>query len=71
MSADLEDDPVLLTADEPTGNLDTANGDAVMEMLMSLGRSGTTIVMVTHDPHAAARAGRTLNLEKGEEPPQE
>jgi putative ABC transport system ATP-binding protein len=60
-------DPTLLLCDEPTGDLDRKAGDDVLELLQALNRDhGKTIVMVTHDPHAAARATRTLHLEKGQ-----
>ena len=59
-------DPTLLLCDEPTGDLDRKSGDEVLNLLQTLNREhGKTIVMVTHDPAAAARATRTLHLEKG------
>ena len=59
-------DPTLLLCDEPTGDLDRKSGDEILELLQTLNRDhGKTIVMVTHDPHAAARAKRTLHLDKG------
>ena len=59
-------DPTLLLCDEPTGDLDRKAGDEVLELLQTLNREhGKTIVMVTHDPHAADRARQTLHLEKG------
>jgi putative ABC transport system ATP-binding protein len=59
-------DPTLLLCDEPTGDLDRKAGDEVLNLLQILNRDyGKTIVMVTHDPHAAERARRTLHLEKG------
>ncbi|MBN9555485.1 MAG: ABC transporter ATP-binding protein [Alphaproteobacteria bacterium] len=58
--------PKLILADEPTGNLDTANGDAVMALLKDAARRGTTIVMVTHSPLHAAEAGRTIKLLDGQ-----
>jgi putative ABC transport system ATP-binding protein len=59
-------DPTLLLCDEPTGDLDRKAGDEILDLLQALNRDqGKTIVMVTHDPHAAARAKRTLHLEKG------
>ena len=59
-------DPTLLLCDEPTGDLDRKSGEEVLDLLQALNRAnGKTIVMVTHDPHAAARAGRVLHLEKG------
>jgi putative ABC transport system ATP-binding protein len=59
-------DPTLLLCDEPTGDLDRKSGDEILELLQALNRDhGKTIVMVTHDPHAAACARRTVHLEKG------
>jgi putative ABC transport system ATP-binding protein len=59
-------DPTLLLCDEPTGDLDRKSGDEILDLLQALNQQhGKTIVMVTHDPHAAARARRTLHLEKG------
>lgn len=57
--------PALLLVDEPTGNLDSRNGDAVMEMLQALNSRGTTLCMVTHDPRYADMASRTLHLLDG------
>ena len=63
----LANDPVLLLADEPTGNLDAASAQEVLDLLESLNdQFGTTIIMVTHDPKAARRAKRLLHLEKGQ-----
>ncbi len=60
-------DPTLLVADEPTGNLDARSANDVLELLATLNRdAGKTIIMVTHDPKAAAHARRTVHLEKGE-----
>ena len=58
-------DPLILLADEPTGNLDSANGESVMELLRDLHRSGATICMVTHDPRYAAHAERSVHLFDG------
>ena len=59
-------DPTLLLCDEPTGDLDRKAGDEILDLLQTLNKShGKTIVMVTHDPHAAERATRTVHLEKG------
>jgi len=58
-------DPAILLADEPTGNLDSANGEAVMELLRELHRAGATICMVTHDPRYAAHADRSIELFDG------
>ena len=57
--------PVMLLADEPTGNLDTAHGDEVMRLLRTINAEGTTVVMVTHSPAHAAQASRTLRLLDG------
>jgi putative ABC transport system ATP-binding protein len=57
--------PSILLADEPTGNLDSKNGEAVMELLGDLHRSGATICMVTHDPRFARHADRTIQLFDG------
>ena len=60
-------DPSLILADEPTGNLDAASAQEILQILSKLNRDyGKTIVMVTHDPHAAQFASRTHHLEKGE-----
>ncbi|HEX5461773.1 MAG TPA: ABC transporter ATP-binding protein [Steroidobacteraceae bacterium] len=61
----LINDPALILADEPTGNLDQAAGEAVMELLQRLNREGRTIVLVTHDDVVAAYASRTLTIEDG------
>jgi putative ABC transport system ATP-binding protein len=58
-------DPVILLADEPTGNLDSANGEAVMNLLKDLHRNGATICMVTHDPRYAQFADRTIRMFDG------
>jgi putative ABC transport system ATP-binding protein len=58
-------DPKLIVADEPTGNLDTKNGEDVMEMLSTLNQQGTTILMVTHSPAHAHRAHRVVNMLDG------
>jgi putative ABC transport system ATP-binding protein len=57
--------PKLILADEPTGNLDSANGDQVMGLLKDAAAAGTTIVMVTHSPLHAAEAQRTIRLLDG------
>jgi putative ABC transport system ATP-binding protein len=61
----LVNDPALILADEPTGNLDSKNGTDVMDMLATLHREGATIVMVTHSPARAAHAGRIVHLLDG------
>jgi len=58
-------DPLILLADEPTGNLDSVNGDAVMELLRELHRNGATICMVTHDQRFARHADRSIHLFDG------
>src|SRR5690242_16466357 len=58
-------DPLILLADEPTGNLDSKNGEAVMELLRDLHRNGATICMVTHDQRYADFAERTIHLFDG------
>jgi putative ABC transport system ATP-binding protein len=57
--------PAILLADEPTGNLDSRNGEAVMDLLRELHREGATICMVTHDPRYARYAERTIHLFDG------
>jgi putative ABC transport system ATP-binding protein len=61
----LVSDPKVILADEPTGNLDTANGDAVMQMLSGVAGSGTTIIMVTHSEAHANRADRVVHMLDG------
>jgi putative ABC transport system ATP-binding protein len=58
-------EPVILLADEPTGNLDSKSGEAVMELLRELHQTGATICMVTHDPRYARHAGRNIHLFDG------
>jgi putative ABC transport system ATP-binding protein len=58
-------DPAILLADEPTGNLDSVNGEAVMTLLQELHRNGATICMVTHDARYALHADRSVNLFDG------
>ena len=58
-------DPAILLADEPTGNLDSANGEQVMDLLRELHRGGATICMVTHDPRYARHADREIHLFDG------
>lgn len=59
-------DPAILLADEPTGNLDSANGEKVMELLSELNARGATLVMVTHDARYAAHAKRLVRLFDGQ-----
>src|ERR1700686_1632972 len=61
----LAGDPSILLADEPTGNLDSTNGEAVMNLLGELHQAGSTICMVTHDPRYAEFADRTIRLFDG------
>jgi putative ABC transport system ATP-binding protein len=58
-------DPLILLADEPTGNLDSKNGEAVMSLMRELHRAGATICMVTHDPRYAAYSDRSIHLFDG------
>jgi putative ABC transport system ATP-binding protein len=58
-------DPAILLADEPTGNLDSVNSEAVMDLLEELHKQGATICMVTHDPRYARHADRTIHLFDG------
>jgi putative ABC transport system ATP-binding protein len=58
-------EPALLLADEPTGNLDSANGDAVMDLLHELHRDGATVCLVTHSPHYAHYADHVVHLFDG------
>jgi len=58
--------PSILLADEPTGNLDSKNGEAVMALLQALHKEGSTICMVTHDPRYAEHAKRTIHLFDGQ-----
>jgi putative ABC transport system ATP-binding protein len=58
-------DPMILLADEPTGNLDSKNGDSVMDLLRDIHQSGATICMVTHDPRYTNHAERTVHLFDG------
>ena len=59
-------DPVILLADEPTGNLDSKNGEAVMDLLREIHQGGATICMVTHDPRFTRHADRNIHLFEGQ-----
>jgi len=62
----LTNDPVMILADEPTGNLDSESGAEIMEILDELHRRGRTLIVVTHDPKIAARTQRTIHLLDGQ-----
>ena len=62
----LMNDPLLVLADEPTGNLDSKTGEEIMQLFENLNREGLTIVMVTHDPQKASHAKRVVRLKDGE-----
>ncbi len=61
----LMNEPSVLLADEPTGNLDSATGNGILDVFEELNRAGQTIVMVTHDERIAQRAGRIITLADG------
>jgi putative ABC transport system ATP-binding protein len=61
----LINDPALILADEPTGNLDEQSGGEILDILERLRDAGRTVILVTHDPAVARRAGRVLRLERG------
>ncbi|MCX7867910.1 MAG: ABC transporter ATP-binding protein, partial [Limisphaera sp.] len=61
----LVNDPLLILADEPTGNLDSASGREILELFDELHAQGKTLVLVTHDPGVADRAQRTLRMRDG------
>jgi putative ABC transport system ATP-binding protein len=61
----LVNDPRIVFADEPTGNLDTATGDTILGLFRDLSRQGRTIALVTHDPRIAAQAGRRIEMRDG------
>jgi putative ABC transport system ATP-binding protein len=59
-------DPAIILADEPTGNLDTKSGTMVFDILNSLRDQGKTIVLITHDPNLAGKTERTIRMQDGE-----
>ena len=61
----LANDPQIIFADEPTGNLDTTTGEQIMQLLVELNNQGRTIIMVTHEPYIAAHATKQLHLKDG------
>ncbi len=61
----LVNEPSVILADEPTGNLDTQTGEAILDLLLSLKRDGATIIMVTHDPRIGARGERLVTIRDG------
>jgi putative ABC transport system ATP-binding protein len=61
----LVNQPAIVLADEPTGNLDTTSGNEIMALLQSLNQGGQTVIIVTHDPSVAARTDRTVYLQDG------
>jgi putative ABC transport system ATP-binding protein len=61
----LSNDPEVVIADEPTGNVDTETGNTIMDNLQELNKEGRTIIVVTHDPEIAARATRTQRMRDG------
>ena len=65
MARSLVTNPTILLADEPTGNLDSSNGKAIMNVFENLHKEGITIIMITHDPNIAAHAQRTIWLQDG------
>ena len=62
----LANDPPILLADEPTGNLDSKTGHGVMELLRELNQAGTTVIVVTHDPRMEEYSRTTIRLQDGE-----
>ncbi|MCD1294682.1 macrolide ABC transporter ATP-binding protein [Methanocella sp. CWC-04] len=62
----LVNDPAILLADEPTGNLDTKTGEEIMQLFIDLNKKGRTVVMVTHDPDVASFSKRIVRLKDGE-----
>jgi putative ABC transport system ATP-binding protein len=62
----LVNDPAIILADEPTGNLDSRSGEEIMNLLLQLNRDrGTTLIIVTHDPDVAAQVQRSIHIRDG------
>src|SRR5688572_27125225 len=61
----LVNDPLMILADEPTGNLDSKTGQEILDLMDRLNQGGKTIILVTHDPHTAARARRVVHMKDG------
>ena len=62
----LVNDPLVILADEPTGNLDSASGDEILKIFANLNRNGKTLILVTHDPGIAKHCSRTIRLRDGQ-----
>ncbi len=61
----LANEPSIIIADEPTGNLDSARGEEIIELLKNLNKNGITLIIITHDPNIAKQAGRVLTIHDG------
>ncbi len=65
ISRALGNNPSIVLGDEPTGNVDTQSGNKIMDILEDINNTGETVIIVTHDPNIAKRAGRTLRIQDG------